>query len=63
VNTTSELDIFVRNGVWVTPDVDSQTSNRWQKDLDIRARDELWIHAIRHSKDGLMIVEEYDEDG
>lgn len=62
MNTTGELDIFVRNSVGITPDVDSQTANRWQKDLDIRARNKLWIHTIRHTKDGLIVDDDDDGD-
>jgi len=61
VDTTSELDVFVRNSVGITPDVDSQTANRWQKYLDIRARDKLWIHPIRHTKDGLIVIVDDDD--
>lgn len=62
MNTTSKLDIFVRDSVRITPNVDGQPTNRRQKDLDIRTCDKLRIHSIGHSKNGLIDLDDDEKE-
>ena len=56
VNAARQLNILVWNGVRVTPDVDGQSTDGREEDLNVRAGDELGIHAIGHAEDALTQV-------
>jgi hypothetical protein len=53
VHTTRQFNIFVRNGIRITPNVNRHTSNGRQEDLNIGSCNKLGVHAIGHAKDGL----------
>jgi hypothetical protein len=56
MNTTSELDIFIGDGIRIAPNVYCQTPDGWKKNLDIGTSNQLWIHAIGHAKDRLTQI-------
>merc|ERR1711939_464328 len=50
VDAACEFDIFIRDRVWITPDINGQTTNRREKNLNIGTRDQLGIHSIGHTE-------------
>ena len=56
VNAARQLNIFVWNGIRVAPDIDGHSTDGGKEDLDVRAGDELGIHAIGHAEDTLTQV-------
>mmetsp|Transcript_20298 Transcript_20298/g.44126 ORF Transcript_20298/g.44126 Transcript_20298/m.44126 type:complete len:293 (+) Transcript_20298:647-1525(+) len=53
VDSACQLNVFVGNGIGITPNVDCQTTNRRQKYFDIWTSNQLRVHSIRHPKNAL----------
>mmetsp|Transcript_11646 Transcript_11646/g.17220 ORF Transcript_11646/g.17220 Transcript_11646/m.17220 type:complete len:233 (+) Transcript_11646:765-1463(+) len=53
MDTNRKWNIFIRDLVRITPNIDGRSTNRWQEHLEVAARDQLGVHHVGLAEEGV----------